>query len=383
METKLQIALCALLLINLGFTALGDDPTAPSTPSEGNLDLGKSLGSQPSSSSNIETAGSVPASGPASPSPAVALELDSSSTVSSSSSSTSNNTTRAAETTSVTPTIPHLNTPSTPNTQGDNEGNATGMDLPIIPPFPEKEGNLTDLSSPQPPLPPSENHTPSTSHMPSTSTSTSTTSTPPSPAHTAHSAPTQTPLTTSHHSTRPHAPPDSPSSSPTPSTRHPKTDSPTAAPTPEPHHTKPVSAIATSSTQPGSDSSTDSPQPIPDSHPTTLASPKATSESAPHPQTSSTARVQPVPTFIPPSSPHADGPSQLNTGGDATAVHESPTLDPLLAGLVSAFIITAVIITLLLFLKLRRRDNRPEFRRLQDLPMDDMMEDTPLSMYSY
>lgn len=54
----------------------------------------------------------------------------------------------------------------------------------------------------------------------------------------------------------------------------------------------------------------------------------------------------------------------------ATMVHESPTtLDPLLAGLVSAFIITAVIITLLLFLKLRRRDNRPEFRRLQDLPM--------------
>lgn len=48
---------------------------------------------------------------------------------------------------------------------------------------------------------------------------------------------------------------------------------------------------------------------------------------------------------------------------------DSPTLDPLLAGLVSAFIITAVIITLLLFLKLRKRGNRPEFRRLQDLPM--------------
>ncbi|KAJ0032268.1 hypothetical protein NQD34_002349 [Periophthalmus magnuspinnatus] len=76
-------------------------------------------------------------------------------------------------------------------------------------------------------------------------------------------------------------------------------------------------------------------------------------------------------------------PSQLNVGEDTTIVHEGPTLDPLLAGLVSAFIIAAVIITLLLFLKLRRRDSRPEFRRLQDLPMDDMMEDTPLSMYSY
>lgn len=58
----------------------------------------------------------------------------------------------------------------------------------------------------------------------------------------------------------------------------------------------------------------------------------------------------------------------------ATMQHESPTLDPLLAGLVSAFIITAVIITLLLFLKLRRRDNRPEFRRLQDLPMVSVSE---------
>lgn len=73
--------------------------------------------------------------------------------------------------------------------------------------------------------------------------------------------------------------------------------------------------------------------------------------------------------------------AQLNVGEEI--VHEGPTLDPLLAGLVSAFIIAAVIITLLLFLKLRRRDSRPEFRRLQDLPMDDMMEDTPLSMYSY
>lgn len=53
----------------------------------------------------------------------------------------------------------------------------------------------------------------------------------------------------------------------------------------------------------------------------------------------------------------------------ATILHQTPTLDPLLAGLVSAFIITAVILTLLLFLKLRGRNSRPEFRRLQDLPM--------------
>ncbi|XP_015248461.1 PREDICTED: cell wall integrity and stress response component 4-like [Cyprinodon variegatus] len=78
---------------------------------------------------------------------------------------------------------------------------------------------------------------------------------------------------------------------------------------------------------------------------------------------------------------HAGSPSELNKEGDNA--HSAPALDPLLAGLVSAFIITAIIITLLLFLKLRRRDAGPQFRRLQDLPMDDMMEDTPLSMYNY
>ncbi|XP_077573750.1 uncharacterized protein LOC144197063 [Stigmatopora nigra] len=80
---------------------------------------------------------------------------------------------------------------------------------------------------------------------------------------------------------------------------------------------------------------------------------------------------------------HPDTPSQLNVNGETVQVHDSPRLDPLLAGLVSAFVVSAVVIVLLLFLKLRRRDNRPEFRRLQDLPMDDMMEETPLSMYSY
>lgn len=53
----------------------------------------------------------------------------------------------------------------------------------------------------------------------------------------------------------------------------------------------------------------------------------------------------------------------------ATTLLKSPTLDPLLASLVSAFIVTAVIITLVLFLKLRKRNSGPEFHRLQDLPM--------------
>lgn len=44
-------------------------------------------------------------------------------------------------------------------------------------------------------------------------------------------------------------------------------------------------------------------------------------------------------------------------------------MDPLLAGLVSVFVVTAAIVALLFFLKFRHRNERPEFRRLQDLPM--------------
>ncbi|KAK3516505.1 hypothetical protein QTP70_019890 [Hemibagrus guttatus] len=76
-----------------------------------------------------------------------------------------------------------------------------------------------------------------------------------------------------------------------------------------------------------------------------------------------------------------DTPSELNVG-DITENSNTP-MDPLLAGLVSVFVVTAAIVALLIFLKFRHRNERPEFRRLQDLPMDDMMEDTPLSMYSY
>ncbi|TSN30181.1 hypothetical protein Baya_9410 [Bagarius yarrelli] len=76
-----------------------------------------------------------------------------------------------------------------------------------------------------------------------------------------------------------------------------------------------------------------------------------------------------------------DSPSELNVGDDVE--NTSTSMDPLLAGLVSVFVVTAAIVALLIFLKFRHRNERPEFRRLQDLPMDDMMEDTPLSMYSY
>lgn len=98
-------------------------------------------------------------------------------------------------------------------------------------------------------------------------------------------------------------------------------------------------------------------------------------------------------------------------------------LDPLLAALVSIFIICTAMVSAVLFLRFRQRSEHPEFHRLQDLPMvslrtkldvldiaiflysilyesnetilenthlnsvslyqDDLLEDTPLSRYSY
>ncbi|XP_019356942.1 PREDICTED: mucin-1-like [Gavialis gangeticus] len=57
--------------------------------------------------------------------------------------------------------------------------------------------------------------------------------------------------------------------------------------------------------------------------------------------------------------------------------------DPLVITIISVFIIMVGILGLVGFLKYRQHNSRMEFRRLQDLPMDDMMEDTPLSLYSY
>ncbi|XP_017262871.1 mucin-21 [Kryptolebias marmoratus] len=153
-----------------------------------------------------------------------------------------------------------------------------------------------------------------------------------------------------------------------------ETFSPTTVP-----QTRPPTTVA--GTRPSSASSASSSTEPPSTH-----RPADTSHASAHPGTSSEAQPTSAATPLNSTSTrvkiHPASPSQLNVEGDTAVAHASPTLDPLLAGLVSAFIVTAIIITLLLFLKLRRRDSRPEFRRLQELPMDDM-EDTPLSMYSY
>ncbi|XP_028282529.1 hyphal wall protein 1-like [Parambassis ranga] len=105
----------------------------------------------------------------------------------------------------------------------------------------------------------------------------------------------------------------------------------------------------------------------------------ATTQTTGGPQTSAPGRAPAGPT-------RQDVPSELNVGDEdlkRSHYRSSSPLDPLLAGLLSVFIVTTAIVFVVLFLKFRQRTNHPEFHRLQDLPMDDLMEDTPLSRYSY
>ncbi|TFK01707.1 envelope glycoprotein [Platysternon megacephalum] len=81
--------------------------------------------------------------------------------------------------------------------------------------------------------------------------------------------------------------------------------------------------------------------------------------------------------------------SVLDVGDDnaqdlpSSAVAGAMGADPLVIGVISLFVVMVGILALVGFLRYRQRHSRMEFRRLQDLPMDDMMEDTPLSLYSY
>ncbi|XP_064576344.1 mucin-2-like isoform X2 [Zonotrichia leucophrys gambelii] len=93
-----------------------------------------------------------------------------------------------------------------------------------------------------------------------------------------------------------------------------------------------------------------------------------------------------TPTLVQSLEPRHEKTSVLDVGDDNS---ELPTLagkaraDPLVITVISVFIVMVAILALVGFLRYRQRNNRTEFRRLQDLPMDDMMEDTPLSLYSY
>ncbi|XP_057208949.1 uncharacterized protein LOC130565854 isoform X2 [Triplophysa rosa] len=64
-----------------------------------------------------------------------------------------------------------------------------------------------------------------------------------------------------------------------------------------------------------------------------------------------------------------DTPSALNVGDDVLDFYPRESSDPLLAGLVSAFVIIAAVVSVLMFLTFRNRNDGAEFSRLQDLPM--------------
>ncbi|XP_028832284.1 putative protein TPRXL [Denticeps clupeoides] len=106
--------------------------------------------------------------------------------------------------------------------------------------------------------------------------------------------------------------------------------------------------------------------------------------STPSPHAAQTAPRTPA--HFPAASPRRDSPSELNVG-DEESPQDSPRasspLDPVLAGLVSIFIVCTAVVSVLLVLRFRHRNVRPEFHRLHDLPMDDLLEDTPLSSCSY
>ncbi|KAK7158796.1 hypothetical protein R3I94_005207 [Phoxinus phoxinus] len=105
-----------------------------------------------------------------------------------------------------------------------------------------------------------------------------------------------------------------------------------------------------------------------------------------YPQTSQFALTSSSEVTGPAPSEDHDEPSELDVGdqesGKAPHRPTSP-LDPLLAALVTIFIICTAMVSAVLFLRFRQRNEHPEFHRLQDLPMDDLLEDTPLSRYTY
>ncbi|XP_038574470.1 soluble scavenger receptor cysteine-rich domain-containing protein SSC5D-like [Micropterus salmoides] len=165
---------------------------------------------------------------------------------------------------------------------------------------------------------------------------------------------------------------------------------PTVQSTSPPQHNSTTEGIALLTRDP---LTTSSPQPahtVQDTSPTANAS-----TIQPQSESLTTATAQPTTTGHPltsaagwdPAGPtHQEVPPELNVGDEdlkGPRYRSSSPLDPLLAGLLSVFIVTTAVVFVILFLKFRQRTNHPEFHRLQDLPMDDLMEDTPLSRYSY
>ncbi|KAI4890310.1 hypothetical protein NFI96_017719 [Prochilodus magdalenae] len=102
------------------------------------------------------------------------------------------------------------------------------------------------------------------------------------------------------------------------------------------------------------------------------ATPAASSASYTRPdstQTAVTDKTQPTGP-VPLEDPRQDGASELDVGDeDSAKVPPASPWDPLLAALVSIFIVSTALVSLMLFLRFRQQSEHPEFHRLQDLPM--------------
>ncbi|KAM9129673.1 uncharacterized protein ACDP82_010561 isoform 2-T2 [Pangshura tecta] len=124
---------------------------------------------------------------------------------------------------------------------------------------------------------------------------------------------------------------------------------------------------------------------------TTGSTPAATTPSSTTatPRASSPNKAATTAAGQPSADPVHEKASVLDVGDDdgqglpSSAVAGRMGANPLVIGVISVFVVMVGILALVGFQRYRQRHSRMEFRRLQDLPMDDMMEDTPLSLYSY
>ncbi|XP_030809777.1 uncharacterized protein LOC115906608 isoform X1 [Camarhynchus parvulus] len=164
-----------------------------------------------------------------------------------------------------------------------------------------------------------------------------------------------------------------------------QTPRPTAAKSETKAGTSPVGATEESTVEPRTSSA-----PISIVRSTSFATASSTVTVTPLVTSSTSASTTAIPTSTPTLAqslePRHEKTSVLDVGDDNS---ELPSLagkaraDPLVITVISVFIVMVAILALVGFLRYRQHNNRTEFRRLQDLPMDDMMEDTPLSLYSY
>ncbi|XP_066538212.1 uncharacterized protein si:ch73-344o19.1 [Hoplias malabaricus] len=154
-------------------------------------------------------------------------------------------------------------------------------------------------------------------------------------------------------------------------------------------HTSPsLTSVRSSAITPGSITLTSTSQNLSEKYETSThqstisASEKSPFSTAPTLSLASTLTAPTATGHVPLDNPHQEGASELDVGDEGKVPHASPW-DPLLAALVSIFIVSTALVSVMLFLKFRQQSEHPEFHRLQDLPMDDLLEDTPLSRYSY